>query len=178
MTSHSVLSEVHQEKCMRYLLGELDAAESASFETELQSSPELGDELLRQADVIAGLGCEVSQFGTPAEFSVPVEMASASYTKLLAPLIAIAASVLLIVVFSKPNNTPSPSKTVSEDLLIAKAWVAQRYEDTTDELSVDLDELSFAESTSASDNEDTLSWMFAAVASSPEDSDWGNSNDG
>ena len=172
MSDHSVVSNVHKEMCMRYLLGELDAAESANFEMDLQASSQLSDELLRQADVIAGLGTEVSHCGIPAE------MAPASHARFLAPFMVIAASLLLVFVFSRSGGTPGVAKTTSEELLIAKAWVAQRHEDTSGELNLDLDDSSFGEPTIALDNEDTLSWMFVAVASNPEDLDGGDFNDG
>ena len=44
--------EATSERCMRYLLGELSADEAATFEQSLGSSPELGDELQRQSELL------------------------------------------------------------------------------------------------------------------------------
>ena len=43
---------------MLYLLGELETDQAAAFEQQLESSPELGEELLRQADLIADLSLD------------------------------------------------------------------------------------------------------------------------
>ncbi len=162
---------------MLYLLGELPADQTAALEQRLAASPELGEELLQQADLIANL----SNASCGALTVTP--LLSPSRSQLAGPvmvsLAALAACIALIVLNIQPNAVSENSFAVraetspiiagaSEDLLIAQAWVDHQFDSVTADLWVDpeVDDLVAAAVDEPSDIDDTLSWMFIAVSGS------------
>lgn len=169
---------------MLYLLGELDAEQAQGFEKQLQSSPQLADELLRQAEVIAGL----SQLPATSTHVLTTR----SPLRLVASVLAIAACIALIALgvrTSSPDSghiaslsTSSSQPSIpSEELLIARAWADSRLDQiTTDDVLADLgsdDVLAFT-ADDAIDMDATLSWMFIGVSASLDVHPAGATNDG
>ena len=168
---------------MLYLLGELGPAESTELEKDLETSSQLRDELLWQADVIAGLAGEP---GTPVEVDL-VNRTPVVSSLTIASWMAVAAAVLLVAVFSWTNESPNSATSPSEELLIAQAWVLQHHEHFSEEPTINSAfAAGFAESLSLSesgegpelDSEDTLAWMFVAITASPDGTTSETSNDG
>jgi hypothetical protein len=191
MTSSSPqnpLSDTWRKQCLLYLYGELDAAQVADFESKLASSPDLADELARQTEVICLLsaqltGSELSSAAEPRKN--PVEPAAS--WKLYA-ILATAVSILFVGVLMQPAETgklanqDTNSSRVSDDLLIAQAWLNNHHS-----VAVESDELNEypadwvpIDATDLELNLDsTLSWMFAAVSvSNGDDVKQGVGNDG
>lgn len=151
--------EATSERCMRYLLGELSADEAATFEQSLGSSPELGDELQRQSELL----CMVSQ----ATFDPPQltsQATSDSFAKWIEAAVALAACFLVAFIgwnlVSKSN-----ASAIQEDVLIAQAWA------DTDTIALELSSVDEIELEMDSDFEiesdvdDSLSWVVTAVES-------------
>lgn len=161
---------------MLYLLGELAANQIKAFEQRLASSPELGQELLRQADLIANLSA-ISCDG-PKVIPLPSASRSRFARPIMASLVAIAACIALLVVNIQPNSvsensvavlagTPPGRISVAEDLLIAQAWADNQFHSVaTDFAWVEpgFDDLVAVAVEEPSDIDATLSWMFIAVS--------------
>ncbi len=60
------VEEAWRQQCMLYLLGELNDVEATAFEQQLHSSPQLGEALLGQANVIASLSTSTLPCTVPA----------------------------------------------------------------------------------------------------------------
>ncbi len=156
---------------MLYLLDELDPDRRAAFEEQLQRSPQLSEELLRQANLITLLSA------SPTPELAPASIERHSRWPLIASLIGLAACIALVVFSVRPNGpnhdhtalakASSTTAVVSEDLLIARAWADGHIlvqEIVGDAGLADLDEdevLAFEE---PADIDVTLSWMFIGVS--------------
>lgn len=178
------------ELCFRYLLGELTADKAAQFEQRLATSPELGETLLGQADLINGLSAV--QHHRPA---VAATVSQVSRWSIAVSIVAIAACLLVVVLGVRARSADQdalasqqlttrgvPSVDVTEDLLIARAWADSRPLQNSDEYDfADLDGDDSILDSEPSDVDSTLSWMFIAVSTNPELSDIGEqgaANDG
>lgn len=128
------------ERCCRYLLGELSAEEAAQFESQLATSPALNRELQWQSELLISLA------GAPADVSLPhVAIKSNSERGLFAArglrvAIALAASVLFALIVVRTTDTDRRQtrqadrraggderatiawSPADETLLIARAW--------------------------------------------------------
>jgi len=179
---------------MLYLLGELATHQATAFELRLASSPELGRELLRQADLIANLSATTCD--TLTVTPLPFASRSRFAGPFVASLLAIAACIALFVINIQPHAVSENSvavlaetspivATASEDLLIAQAWVDNQFDSVTTEfgwVDPEVDDL-VAAAEEPSDIDATLSWMFIAVSagttaleSNPDET--GATNDG
>lgn len=181
-----------EEQCWMYLLGELDPLQSAEFEQRLAASPELADQLLRQAELIDSLATIGHQ---------PVVAAAASSRtsawSIAVSLFAIAACLAIVVLgvrsadddslahrtrqLSPRGVAPRDSKA-SEDLLIARAWADSRRDQVSDDFAfAELDPEEALPAAEPTDVDSILSWMFIAVADNPDLDDLseeGAANDG
>ena len=180
----SPISEKQRQQCMLYLLGELDTEPSATFQQELESSPELGDELLRQADLITALSQTSQRTVAPAVSTTMRWQIAASI------FAVIAASFAFIVLGPQPNSPQRDGITsvavanasVSEDLLIARAWAdSHPIIDASEDLgfgdSLGDDSIAMA-ADDATDIDSTLSWMFIAVSANTDSQSSESANDG
>ena len=168
---------------MLYLLGELATNQTAAFEQRLESSPELGEELLRQADLIANLS--LTPYEAPQATALPSTSRSPLVGPVMVSLVAIAACIALLVINIKPNSVFENSVAglsetgpivagSSEDLLIAQAWVDNQFDSVTTDFGLvdpefddlEVDDLVDATVEEPSDIDATLSWMFIAVSAS------------
>ena len=176
---------------MLYLLGELDAEQNRRVQQQLEAFPQLGEELLRQADVIAALA------GAACKPTRPRDAQSNPRVKrwpLVAATVAVAASLAIAVFGVKPGASDrdevagqaGSSANVSEfdsseDLLIARAWASHQHS-VTDDLGLveaDSDEaITIAPEEDSLAEESTLSWMFIAVSAGSESLASGATNDG
>jgi hypothetical protein len=182
----------HQQQCMLYLLGELDAPQSAAFEQRLASSPELGEQLLRQADVIAGLSVIHNQ-----PELMPTSSSTYSPWSIVASIVAIAACLVIVVLGVKsssldadalasrsqstmPSGLSLETSEATEDLLIARAWADSQLNDVSEDFEfAELDmEDALPTAVESSDFDSTLSWMFIAVSANTDLSEEGAANDG
>ncbi len=182
---------------MLYLLGELASNQTAALEQQLESSPELGEEFLRQADLIANLSQTL--FDASEASPLPSTSRWPLVGPVMASLVALAACIALLVINIQPNSVSEHSVAVlsetspivassSEDLLIAQAWVDNQFDSVaTDiglvEVDAEVDDLVDATLEEPSDIDATLSWMFIAVSASTNASETnsletGASNDG
>ncbi len=173
---------------MLYLLGEYDADQAADFERQLQSSHELADELLRQAELIAGLSQSPVISQSPM-IPPSVEVVD-SRLPLLASVLAIAACIALFVLAVQPGSpdsdrvaslSNSAQSIPSEEILIARAWADSRFDEMLDDggladLYVD-DALALA-TDDAEDVDATLSWMFIGVSANIDAHSEDATNDG
>jgi hypothetical protein len=183
-----------EEQCWLYLLGELDASKSAEFEQRLATSPELSDQLLRQAELISGLSTIKHQLQV-----APATPSRVSSWSIAVSIMTVAACLAIVVLGvrsrsvekdSLASRTPSLSPrgiaakdpNVSEDLLIARAWADSRRSEVSEDFALaDLDSDEALPEDEPSDLDSTLSWMFIAVAANPELDDAGDegaANDG
>lgn len=153
--------EATSERCMRYLLGELSADETATFEQSLGSSAELGDELQRQSELL----WMVSQatFDPPP---VTSQATSDSFAKWTEAAVALAACLLVAFIGWNLISKSNATSAIQEDVLIAQAWA-----DTdaialglssADEIELEMDNDFEIES---QDVDDSLSWVVTAVES-------------
>lgn len=176
---------------MLYLLGELDAEQSRHVEAQLEAFPELGEDLLRQADVIAGLSQPACRPTLPR-----VAESNHQLTRwpLVASMVALAACLAIAIIGFKPGA--SDQDTVispfgssarlsesgnAEELLIARAW-ANHHRTLVDEVSFVESDIDEAPAIAAEDdslaNDSTLSWMFIAVSAGSDSHAAGVTNDG
>lgn len=106
------------ERCLLYLLGEMNAEQSASFEAQLAASGELRTELIAQSETLVGL--------STIESPVTVACDSPANSWRLLMTIASIAACLMVAFLSWPKKQDrsfvSPADTSPESLLIAKAW--------------------------------------------------------
>jgi hypothetical protein len=183
--------ESWRQQSMLYLLGELDAEQTRFVEQQLEAFPELGEDLLRQADLIAGL----SQAALVPTLPRAAEThPSVTRWPLVASMVAVAACLAILVFGVKPSasdrdtvaaqsgSSAKMSKTSHrEDLLIARAW-ASHQRSVADDLGFvepDVDEaLAITAEDDSLVNESTLSWMFMAVSANSELLASGVRNDG
>jgi hypothetical protein len=183
-----------EEQCWLYLLGELDASKSAEFEQRLATSPELSDQLLRQAELISGLSTIESQLQV-----APATPSRVSSWSIAVSIMTVAACLAIVVLGVRsrsvekdslasrtpslsPRGTAAKDPNVSEDLLIARAWADSRRSEVSEDFALaDLDSDEALPEDEPSDLDSTLSWMFIAVAANPELDDAGDegaANDG
>ena len=167
---------------MLYLLGELEAEQTATFEKRLESSPQLGAELLRQADVISTLSMTA-----PKPLPAPVSIRRAVRWPVVASIVAIAACIAIMMLGARPSTTVPPSiarlsessrsessrdtASVSEDLMIARAWATSQFNEVADDFGLVYPEFddSIAVADDSSDIDSTLSWMFVAVSANVDE---------
>lgn len=161
---------------MLYLLGELAANQTAVFEQRLESSPELGEELLQQADLVANLS--VIPCDAPKVLLLPSTSRSPHAKPIIVALVAVAACIALLVVNIHPSAVSKNSVAVlaetspavvnaSEDLLIAQAWVDNQLDSVATDfawIDPEPDDLVTDAVEDPSDIDATLSWMFIAVS--------------
>lgn len=152
------------QRCLLYLFGELDRADTAAFEKQLESSPELGDELIYNANLITTL----SKLDFPAaavSSSYPQAMGTYSW-RWVASILAIAAS--LAIFFLVAAFYGAKDLTDSEDLLIARAWASSRVDESFvdwEDPQSDNDEAVMDSLVDESPDVDSvLSWMVFAVS--------------
>jgi hypothetical protein len=183
-----------EEQCWLYLLGELDASKSAEFEQRLATSPELSDQLLRQAELISGLSTIKHQLQV-----APATPSRVSSWSIAVSIMTVAACLAIVVLGVRsrsvekdslasrtpslsPRGTAAKDPNVSEDLLIARAWADSRRSEVSEDFALaDLDSDEALPEDEPSDLDSTLSWMFIAVAANPELDDVGEegaANDG
>lgn len=170
---------------MLYLLGELPGDQAAQWERRLQASPELGEELLRQADLIAALSLVRSEPALPR-----VTRGSMLRWPIVASIVAVAACIVMIVLieplgtreregFAGLGAFPTNDSGTSEDLLIARAWAdSQLHVATDDYLEFEVDDAVAISADDPSDVDTTLSWMFTAVSASIDAHSSEATNDG
>ena len=182
---------------MLYVLGELATDRAAALEQQLESSPELGEELLRQADLIANLSLTLCDAAEAT--ALPSTSRSPLVGPAMASLVALAACIALLVINIQPTSVSQDSVAVlsetspivassSEDLLIARAWVDNQFDSVATDIGLvdvdaEVDDLVDAMAEEPSDIDATLSWMFIAVSASTNASqanslETGASNDG
>lgn len=175
------LSDTWRDQCLLYLFGELGASQVINFERELASSPELSDELARQAESI----CLLAPAAEQTELSERIVKTSTNW-KVVA-ILATAASILFAILLLRPSETgrvanqDSRPVGISDDLLIAQAWLNNHHSVVVEPDENELADWVPIESTTdfESNLDSTLSWMFAAVSTSDvEDTDRGVGNDG
>ena len=180
-----------QHQSMLYLLGELDAEQVKWVEDQLATSPQLGEDLLRQAELIAGLA-ELP----PAQAVVPVANRDGRrihWTPVAAVAAVAACLAFLILGLSSPSggsDSDAGRSTASfrqfqtgpsEDLLIARAWASHPLSaiEAPEFVESDVDE---ADQVTADENplesESALSWMFVAISANTEALEPGVANDG
>ena len=194
--SSGVLSEDDKDQCLQYLLNELLPEQVTAFEKQLAYSDQLSEELQRQAEMIAMLS-DASAGSSPGPvLTRPLE--DRPDQKNLVKLACIALAVCITALtfrtwwasteprairetFSKtPVEAKSrhdlPNTTVSESILIARAWAAGQMEKDADILSeatppyTELEpiisfqneiEALYKETEEASN--ESFSWMFSAT---------------
>lgn len=172
------------QRCLLYLLGELDREDAVAFENQLEFSSELGDELLRNADLIATLSSieystNIIYPTTDTPPSLPVAVERSSWW-LAASILAVAAS--LAILLSAVAFYRSEKAADSEDMLIARAWADSRNDDSFIDLEVSESENDEALTTlffdDASDVDSALSWMVFAVSTDLSSDQPETTNDG
>jgi hypothetical protein len=179
--------ETQSDRCLFYLLGELDESSAKKFEQDLAQNLELHRELLRQAELISTL--EQVDYLVPLPDAIvapvedlPIRNTSGNWAILFA---SIAACLLIAVIGGRFLMLRDVDVAlVSDDLnrdaagdhveiaQIAEAWASTQLEsevindetlDSASEMAFD-----FAADGPTPELESTLSWMFAAIAASPE----------
>ena len=172
-TFDPTLDDAWRDQCLLYLFGELDADQSDEFVRQLESSPELGCELARQAELIEGLAAPpVLQSNLdPTKISVESPVRWLSFA-----VLAMAASIIFAMFMMLPNQSNHVASQVvpvepSEELLIARVWVSNQHEgvlksEFADMVDTDLGSESLPDVDS--DLDSTLAWMVIAVSTSPD----------
>lgn len=108
------------DRCVRYLIGEMNPKESQRFERDLQRSPDLADELIRSSDLVLGLVTpgDSQPVSLPAAWtSLPATRTAHRWRWPMAVAVAVAVSLLFVLAVWRPDHT------ADEELRIAKAWV-------------------------------------------------------
>lgn len=190
------LPEDWDRQSMLYLLGELDAEQTRHVEEQLEAFPRLGEDLLRQADVIAALTAPANQVALSGsgEHHRGAHHRGTRRWPLVASLVAMAACLAMVVLGVKPravdqdataDRAGSPANISesgnAEELLIARAWASHQHELADDIGLVEAEIDDAAVITAADDshaNESTLAWMFIAVSAGSEALAPGVTNDG
>jgi hypothetical protein len=174
------------DRCLLYLLGELDKDAAKRFELDLAHSDDLHHKLLVQSELILALGQLDLSTGLPAK-RVPGLATPSSLQLVRSWVIAIAAvaacmliaipSVRLLVqqqkiAFLSETSPQKSSNNHDESWQIAKAWAAGQLDSEIgeDEVFGPASDavVDFTDEDSPIDLDLTLSWMTAAIASSPE----------
>jgi hypothetical protein len=169
------------EACLLYLLDELDVEGRRRFETRLANEPKLGDQLLRQADLISAL----SRTPSRSEAPIAIPATQARPWRWIAAAAAIAACIALAFQIaqmfssspslasreslSDANRSPQP---MDEATLIAQAWassqnIGQTLQEPLADLAAD-DPYDAMLEDPTSDIDSKVSWMFIAITSSDE----------
>ena len=194
--SSCVLSDDGKDQCLQYLLNELQPEQVTAFEKQLANSDQLAEELQSQAEMIAMLSDASAGSTTEPDLTHPLE--DRPDHKNLVKLACIALAVCITGLTFRTwwastepraiRETSSetlveakihhdlPNTTVSESILIARAWAAGQMEKGTDILSeatlpdTELQPIiSFHNKFEALDKEteeasnESFSWMFTAT---------------
>ena len=162
-----------RDQCVLYLLDELDEQSTSAFVQRLEESAPLNQYLAEQAELIATLTAD------PVMASAPVQSTTSQtrWNGMLAAMIALAATVLVVFSFQRGSNESLEQET------IALAWVDSQSinesvssTESSDDL-LDEFELTLVASQTETQIDETLDWMYAALAME-SDADTGESNDG
>lgn len=194
--SSGVLSDDGKDQCLQYLLNELQPDQVAAFEKQLANSEQLAEELQRQSEMIAMLSDASAGSPTVPDLKRPLEDRPAQKNLVKLACIALAVCITGLafrtwwsstepqalretssetLVEAKSHHHLS-NTTVSESILIARAWAAGQMEKDADILSeaalpgtepqpiISLDDKFAAqdEETKEASNE-SFSWMFTAA---------------
>ena len=179
-----------RERCMAYLLGEMNDHQTAAFEAELVD-PALSEALLRESNLLVRVATDESfAVGDKLELARPLSSPSPSArptTRSIVILISSLAATILIVSFYsfshqvkttsqtvQAGNAPSPA---SFELALAMTWVDPAIDWISDDQEdfVAPDNDNGYRSLDDTDTEETLEWMVAAVQASIQG---GENNDG
>lgn len=166
-----------RDRCLLYLLGEMNLQQAAAFEAELSESTELQTELASQSDMIVSLAS--IQNLPSVEAPVSVESASSSYgSKRMAMTLVAIATCVMIAFLAWPSEQADDQAVIvnstPESLLIAHAWAEGSLTGTSisdlagnSEAFIDSDvDTSFAgnrQKLKELDDESSLSWIVTAV---------------
>ena len=117
--SHPMDDDHVRERCLLYLLGEMNRQQAAAFESELSESDELRAELSLQSELV----CRLSNIQSDA---VAIEMTSSNRSwRVTTTLVAIAATVLVAIACWPTEQARERRLAVEvtpEASLIAHAW--------------------------------------------------------
>lgn len=177
-----MLDNPSRERCLRYLLGELETAELVAFEKELSHSSDVSDELLRQADLL----CHVSASRSGQAVEPVLVSHGTPHVRLLMAIAALAACLVIMVgsfralnrdqsvarvdpgasISSGPEARVPADASVSEASLIAQAWATSRTDAVVeDDLATHEYEYEWVIKTEDVVSEDSaFSWMVHAIA--------------
>jgi hypothetical protein len=168
-----------RERCMAYLLGEMDECQTAAFESEL-GDRSLSAALSRESDFLFCVATNESldsgrnPVSTPA---LPCPSARPTTRSIVALIASLAATILFVSFYSFPRpikttsqtaqagNDPSPA---SFELQLAMAWVDPAIDwtsDDQDDFFATAPEIGLG-SIDETDSEESFEWMVAAVRSS------------
>lgn len=169
------------EQCLLYLLDELTPASRRRFEARLATDRKLGDELIRQADLIATL----SQTSPLGDAAIEPPRRDTRRWRWVAALVSLAASIALgfqIARIAPPTHSLASRDNLSdadrrlqptnESALFAEAWassqtIGKSSQDSLAEAAIE-DPFDPVPEEPSSDMDSQVSWMFVAIASSDE----------
>ncbi len=159
--SASAVDDALRERCLLYVLGELNSQEATAFESRLSDSPELAEVLLEISDSVCLAGSLDLSYVEP-------HASAKRWWKVVGAVAALAACIVIAWVVSVDQTNPiAASPETTEDLLIARAWVGDWFGDEDDIAPdmVDIFESSIeVEVDEEVDDDASLSWMVAAVS--------------
>ena len=148
------VDEIDRQRCMMYLLGELDSQDADGFENDLSQSAALQSELLKQSDILCSL----------SEVSATPIVAHSTQTLWRSIAIAALAACLMIAFVNWPTQDDTESSVANaqpEGLLIAQAWADVSV--GTAPLTTIVEPEDFLENEPETDDDSSLSWMVAAM---------------